>query len=155
MNINEIFKKIRNDIEVIKSNSIIREQYNSLEEFLKSKNINIIHSFSQIKRNEHYKGLVNETMFFDEKYIYDIVVGVDNIDIHIVLLKHVSKVNVSTIPNYINEKNEDETNSQRVEFHSQLIIAYQEQSQLYYVTPTEKYTELLVIADILTKMIAK
>lgn len=155
MNINEIFSKIRNDIKIIKSNEIVKLQYDELESFLRKKNIEIIHSFSQIKRNDVYNGLINETMFFDSEFIYDIVVGVDNIDIHIVLLKHVSKINVSTIPNYINEKNEDGTVFQKIEFSCQLNISYQENSTLYYVTPTEKYGELLNIADILTKMITK
>lgn len=155
MNIQEIFTKIRIDINIIKSNEIIKEQYNNLEVFLKSKNINVIHFFSQIKRNEHYNGLICESMFFDNEYIYDIVVGVDNIDIHFVLLKNVSKINVSTRPNYIKDKLEDGTVSQKIEFTSQLNISYQENSTLYYTTTTERYNDLLIIADILTKMIVK
>jgi len=155
MNIEEIFQKIQLDLDVIKSNQVIRQQYLDLENFIRNKNIKPIYSFSQIKRNQEFKGLVSETMFFDDQFIYDIVVGVDNIDTHIVLIEHISKVSVATIPNYINEKSENGTDIQRVELNSHLTISYQEQSQLFYITPTEKYNELLTIVDILTKMIAK
>lgn len=155
MDINSIFKKIKTDISLIKSNPIVVEQFLKLEEMLLNKNINVIHHFGQIKRNQQFKGLISETMFFDKNFIYDIVVGVDNIDLHIVLLKHVSKVNVTTYPSYVNEKKADGSSSQRTEYNSQLNILYQEQTQLYYQTPPEKFGELLVIAEILTKMISE
>lgn len=155
MKTEEILRKVRLDLDTIKSNPIIRQQYKELENFLISKNIEPIHSFGQLKRNQQFKGLISETMFFDNKFIYDLVVGVDNIDTHIVLIEHISKVSVATIPNYINEKDSNGTNIQRVELNSQLTISYQEQSQLYYQTPIEKFQELLKIADILTKMIGK
>lgn len=154
MNIEQVFEKIRKDIALIKSNEIIIDQYTQLEKMLNSKNIEVIHYFSQIRRNQQFKGLISETMFFDRQFIYDIVVGVDNLDTHLVLLKHVSKVNITTNPNYIEEKKDDGIISQRTEYNSQLHILYQEQSQLYYQTPTDKYGELLRIAEILTKMIS-
>lgn len=155
MNTDNLFKKIRENIDAIKANEIIRKQYDHLETFLKNRNIDIIHSFTQISRNPQYKGLISETLFFDNKFIYDIVVGVDNIDSHIVKINQVSKVGTSIVPNYINEKNEDGTNKQRVEFNSRLIISYQEDSQFSYQANTEKFEDLLLTAEVLTKTISE
>jgi hypothetical protein len=155
MTIDKLFEKIRININAIKAKDIIREQYEHLESFLKKRNINIVHSFTQISRNPQFKGLISETLFFDDKFVYDIVVGVDNIDSHIVKINQVSKVGTAIVPNYINEKNEDGTTKQRVEFNSRLIISYQEQSQFSYQATTEKFDELLLVAEILTKTISE
>ena len=154
MNIDNLFGKIRNNIDAIKAKDIIREQYEHLESFLKKRNINIIHSYTQISRNPQFKGLISETLFFDDKYIYDIVVGVDNIDSHILKINQVSKVGTAIVPNYINEKNEDGMTKQRVEFNSRLIISYQEQSEFSYQATTDKFDELLLVAEKLTKTIS-
>lgn len=154
MNINEVFKKIRKDLDLIKVTSVIREQYSQLENYLINQNLNIIHSFSQIKRNQQFKGLVSETMLIDNKQVYDIVVGVDNLDINVILTKHISRINIVTTPNYINEKKKDGSSTQKVELNSQLNIISQEHVQFYYQTSPEKYSDLLIIADTLTKMIA-
>jgi hypothetical protein len=155
MNIEEVFEKIRENINAIKANDIIRNQYEQLELFLKRRNIKVIHSFSQIGRNQQFKGLISETMFFDDKFVYDIVVGVHNIDSHIIKMSQVSKVATAIVPNYINEKKEDGTNKQRVEFHSSLVIKYQEDSRLTYQASTEKFKELLLVTDALTKTISE
>jgi hypothetical protein len=154
MNIENLFEKIRINIDAIKANDIIRNQYEYLESFLKKRNINIIHSFTQISRNQQYKGLISETLFFDDKFLYDIVIGVDNIDSNIVKINQVSKVGAAIVPNYINEKNDDSTIKQRVEFNSRLTISYQEDSQFSYQATTEKFDELLLAAEILTKTIS-
>jgi hypothetical protein len=154
MNIDKLFEKIRTNIDAIKANDIIRNQYEYLESFLKKRDINIIHSFIQITRNKQYKGLISETLFFDDKFLYDIVIGVDNIDSNIVKINQVSKVGAAIVPNYINEKNDDSTIKQRVEFNSRLTISYQEDSQFSYQASTEKFDELLLAAEILTKTIS-
>lgn len=155
MNLEQVFKKIRDNINAIKANDIIRNQYEHLELFLKKRNINVVHSFTQISRNQQFRGLISETLFFDDKFVYDIVVGVDNIDSCIIKIDQISNVATAIVPNYIDEKKEDGTNKQRVEFHSRLVISYQEQSQLSYQASTEKFEELLLVTEVLTKTISK
>ena len=124
--IDEIFNKIEDDINIIKSSEVIRRQFQQLKDYLYRQKITLIHQFNQVKKNTQFEGLVSETMFFDDKIIYDIVVGTENIEVNFVLLEYVSKLQFATNPIYTSDKTADGEKIKKVDYTSRFIISYQE-----------------------------
>lgn len=153
MTIQEIFNDISKRLVTIKASETTIMAYNS---FLKeSPNLHIkpIRHFIQIARNPNpqLQGLVIECLIVDEKRLYDIVIGIDNVDINSIWIKDLVKVGVQTIP-VISKTKENEQEIIIKEYFTQLLITYSTGDNYFYKTNIERIGELYQLASLITNM---
>lgn len=151
--LDEIIDRIDSDINLIKCSETIQEQFEEVKSYLRQQKVQPIYYFSQIKRNPEYEGLISETMFIDGKFVYDIVVGSGNMDIHLLAVEQITKIRLVTMPRNVKKKESNNEEYEVTEYLPRLIIFYQEQSQLYYEVPAKKYSSLVKMMNELTKLI--
>lgn len=153
MTTQEIFNDISKRLVIIKASETTIIAYNSFLNEIPNLNIKPIRHFIQIARNPkpHLQGLVIECLIVDEKMLYDIVVGTDNVDINSIWIKDLVKVGVQTIP-VISKTKENDQELVKKEYFAELLITYSPGHNYFYKTNIERIGELYQLASLLTKM---
>jgi hypothetical protein len=153
MTMQEIFNDITKRLVTIKASETTIMAYNAFLNESPNLNIRPIRHFIQIARNPNpqLQGLVIECLIVDEKRLYDIVVGTDNVDINSIWIKDLVKVGVQTIP-VISKIKENEQDIIKKEYFAQLLITYSPGHNYFYKTNIERIGELYQLASLLTNM---
>lgn len=153
MTIQEIFNDITKRLVTIKASETTITAYNAFLKEVPDLHIKPIRHFIQIARNPNpqLQGLVIECLIIDEKRLYDIVVGTDNLEVHSIWIKDLVKVGVQTIP-VISKIKENEQEIIKKEYFAQLLIMYSPGHNYYYKTNIERIGELYQLASLLTNM---
>jgi hypothetical protein len=137
-----LFEKQMRNFQVINTDEKIEEIYKDL--ILTYKDFDVIESFTQLKKHQSGLGLALEIMFFNDKYILDIVVSNNNIDHYILKIKEVTSLYLSTSNINLESSVSDSIT---------LRIMFKESVQLFYVTEKKRYLELINLKNALLKYI--
>ena len=153
MTIQEITNDITKRLATIKASETSIMSYNAFLKEIPSLNIKPLKYFIQTARNPdpQLQGLIVECLIVDEKRLYDIVIGTDNLDINSIWIKDLVKVGVNTIP-VISKIKENEQEVIKKEYFAQLLIMYPSGKNYYYKTNIERIGELYQLASLLINM---
>lgn len=149
-----VIPEIKSNFDVIKPSNNIINQFNDLTFIWIKRQDFLLHSFTQVRKNSEFSGLVSESMILTERHLLDLTIGQDNFEIISIPVKYIKRVHLKTIPSYYTAKDERGFLKKKIDYKSRLDIYSGDNDQyLAYEVSSEKYGEIFQMYEAILKTV--
>ena len=115
------------------------------------KDVGIIDSFSQLKKDDKGSGLAFEVMFFDDKVIHDLKFTSTSINFSAVPIKNIDSINIQVFNDQSIYARPDSATIDKLELT--IVISGKEPMKLIYSTDTNRFSEFIRIKKNLLELL--
>jgi len=147
----KIFEILEKNLGSIRVSDNIQSQFSQIKSHFLESAIEPEYFFSQIRINENYDGLATDSIFFDEKKVYDLVVGKHNLSLIETPWSDFTTVRIRAIPNITTKNENNQTTKEVTGQRIRLELQGKNQLSLYYEDSDKEFENMFDLFKALKK----